>query len=801
MGTLWQDVRYGCRMLARNPGFATAVVVILAVGIGANTVFFSIINSVLFRPLPFEEPDELVMVYQNNPQQGWTTVSPGAFAQWRKRSTAFEHMVAHHDQRFTLTGSGVAEIVAGACVSPGFFETLGVRPAMGRAFLREEEEAGSNNVAVLSYGLWRRRFGADPNVLGKTLIVNGTGVSIIGVLPREFSYPCLRDAELWVPLVVTEHDRANYGGHWLQVVARLKDGVTMEQADAQMNGIALQIVQEFPEGNRGLTAVFLCGLHELVVAGTDKYLFALFGATACVLLIACANVAGLLLARLPGRQKELAVRVAMGAQSSRIARQLLTESSLLAVLAGTFGFLLSIWGVQLARGWILTGFPLVERVGIDARVLAFTAAVSILTGLLLGLAPLLQLGRGALTEFLKEETTRVMGGARACRLRAALIVFEVALAVVLLIGGGVMIRSLMKLAGVAPGFRSDHLLTVGVHLPPYGSAQPPPAFFEQLLPRVQRLPSVQSAAVVSYLPTQYASRYSAVDEETAAQDGEGPQAAYRAVSPSYFDTMGIPLLKGRDFSEQDIEGRPYVAIVNERLARTCWPDQDPIGRRLKPGGPRSEHPWLTVVGVVASTNDPLNHGYNLEMYRPLAQFSKTAMTLVVRTKGDPMALARAVRTQIADLDPDVPVSRITTMKRLLWGNLSLYRFITMLPAVFAATALLLAIVGLYGMMSYLVSQRTREIGIRMALGAGVGAVLRMVIGEGMKLALIGLLLGLGAALVAVRILARYLYEVSPRDPATFVVVALLLTTAAFAACYLPARRAARIDPMVALRYE
>jgi len=456
----------------------------------------------------------------------------------------------------------------------------------------------------------------------------------------------------------------------------------------------------------------------------------------------------------------------------------------------------------LARAYIPGDFPLIENIRIDGRVLGFNMAASVFTGLLFGLAPALQAGKSTLMKSLKEQTTRVAGGARNYRFRAGLIACEVALATVLLAGSVLMTRSLIKVVRTPPGFRPDHLLTMRIQTPPYSrSGQRPAVFFQRLLEEVKAIPTVHSAAAVSYLPTQQYDRMSAVTERAAAQNKGGPQAAYRSVTPGFFRAMGIPLLKGRDFDEQDIQGRSSVVIVNERMARMFWPNEGSIGRRLKPGGPKSDYPWLTVIGVVGSTNDPVNTGWEYEMYRPVSQDPETTMFLVVRTKGKPMDLARSIRTQVSNLDPDVPVSHINSMRRVLSDHVSVYRFITVLPSIFAATALLLAGVGLYGMMSYLVKQRTREIGIRMALGAGVGAILRMVIGEGMKLALIGLLLGLGAALVAVRILARYLYEVSPRDPATFVVVALLLMAAAFAACYLPARRAAKIDPMVALRYE
>jgi putative ABC transport system permease protein len=799
MVTLWQDIRYGFHMLIRSPGFTIVVVLVLALGIGANTVFFSIINGILFKPLSFDDPDELVWLNQKDPLSGETLVSSGAFIQWREHNTVFEHTAAYSTHDFTLTGSGDAEIVKAACVTGDFFRILGIQPLMGRQFYPEDEDVSRGYAAILSYGLWQRRFGSDPDIIGKMLTVEGLGMTIVGVLPRDFSYPLLKGTDLWVPRNLRVND---YGSHWLQVIARLKDVITIEQADVQMDGIALQIAREFPKGNKGLTEVSTQALQKVVVGDLDKYLYAVFGAAASVLLVACANVAGLLLARLPGRQKELSVRMVLGAGSERVARQLLTESILLAALGGGLGFVWSIWGIQLARAYIPGDFPLIENIRIDGRVLGFNMAASVFTGLLFGLAPALQVGKSTLMESLKEQTTRGVGGARSYRFRAGLIICEVALATVLLAGSVLMARSLIKVVGTTPGFRPERLLTMRIQIPPYSrSGQRPAVFFQQLLEEVKAIPTVNSAAAVSYLPTQQYDRTSAVTERAAAQNKGGPQAAYRSVTPGFFRAMGIPLLKGRDFDEQDIQGRPSVVIVNERMARMFWPNEDSIGRRLKTAGPKSDHPWLTVIGVVGSTNDPVNTGWQYEMYRPESQCPATTMFLVVRAKGAPMDLASNIRTQVSNLDPDVPVSHINSMRRVLSDHVSVYRFITVLPSIFAATALLLAGVGLYGMMSYLVKQRTREIGIRMALGARMSDVLRMVMWEGLTLALIGLAVGLPVAFAVLQAATRFLYQVSPSDPVSFLVAALLVIATAVAACYIPGRRATKIDPMTALRYE
>jgi predicted permease len=806
MRTIWQDVRYGLRMLGRSPGFTAVVVLLLALGIGANTVFFSVVNAVLLRPLPFRDPDRLVVMLQRDPAQGSVmTVSPAAFALWRQRNPVFERVTTGVRTGLMLTGTGETEILQGGYVYHAFFETLGIQPALGRSFLPEEEEPGKNGVAILSHGLWQRRFGGTRDVIGKTVGVNGTQLSIIGVMPSGFTYPLMKGVDLWAPLPLTAGDKGNFGGHWLQVIGRLKNGVTIEQANAAMDVLASQIAQEFPEGNEGLTAVRLWPLHQFVVAGADRLLWTLFAAVGCVLLIACANVAGLLLARLPTRRGELAVRMALGAGVGRIARLLLTESILQVLLAGSLGLLLSVWGIRFARAWIPAGFPLVENVSIDGRMLLFAVAVLVLIGVSLGVAPVWQIRGSALTESLKTEAARVVGGGQGHRLRAALVVFEMGAAAVLLTGGGLMIRSLANRMTAVTGFEPDRLLTMGIHFPPYGYSRPQStAVFHQLLGRLEALPSVRSAAGVTYLPTEAGSRWSAVSDEAAARDGEGPQAAYRAATPGYFRTMGIPLLKGRDFAERDVPGQPEVAIINDRLARHCWPNEDPIGRLLKPGGPKSEHPWLTVVGVVENTensaHDPQTGSYELEMYRPLNQHPSVGARLVVRTEGDPLTVVHDIRSQVVEVNPDIAVSSVRTARQILSEGLSGYRVITVLPGMFAAAALLLAAVGLYGTIHHSVSQRQHEIGIRMALGAGIGPVLRMVMRQGLKMVLVGLAAGLIVARAVVHVVSPYLYQVAPTDPATFAAVALLFIAVAALACYIPARRAAGINPMAALRH-
>ncbi|HEX8423880.1 MAG TPA: ABC transporter permease, partial [Pyrinomonadaceae bacterium] len=606
MGDLWQDLRYGLRMMWKNPGFTVVAVIALALGIGANSAIFSVVNTVLLRPLPYKDPERLVMVWEDDTKGGYPRNTPAAanYVDWRDQNGVFEGMAAIADQNFNLTGTGEPEKIEGRRVSANLFPMLGVEPQAGRAFLAEEDQPGRNRVVVISYGLWQRRFGADAKIIGQSLNLNGESYTVVGVMPSHFQFPT-REDELWVPLAFTPQEAANRGRHYLQVVARMKPGVTLEQAQAEMNTIAARLQQQYPNQNTDIGAT-VTPLHEQVVGDIKPALLILLGAVGFVLLIACANVANLLLARAAVRQKEISIRVALGASRLRLIRQFLTESVLLAVVGGVVGLLLSLWGVSLLKAFIPENISQVEAITIDARVLGFTLLVSLLTGLIFGLAPATQASSLNLNETLKEGGRDSAAGSRGNRIRNLLVVTEVAVSLILLIGAGLLINSFLRLRNVDPGFRADHLLTMQVELPTlkYPEHAQRTTFYREMLSRVEALPGVKSAAVTTNLPLYRQGNSIGVSIEgqpdPAPGQGKRPSVTTRVVSPHYFQTMGISLLQGREFVEQDRAEVPAVAVINETMARRFWPDQDPTGRRLTPGSPTSTDPddWITVVGVV-----------------------------------------------------------------------------------------------------------------------------------------------------------------------------------------------------------
>jgi len=811
LGDLWQDLGYGMRMLLKNPGFTVVAVIALALGIGANSAIFSVVNTVLLRPLPYQDPDRLVMVWEDRTKQGFPRDTPAAgnFSDWRDQNQVFEGMAAIADQSFNLTGTGEPERIDGKRVSANLFQLLGVEPQLGRAFLPEEDQPGGNRVVVISHGLWQRRFGSDASITGKPLTLNGESYLVVGVMPPQFQFPG-PDDELWVPIALTSEQAANRRRHYLQVIARIKPGVGLEQAQTELNTIATRLQQQYPNTNTNVGAAVV-PLHEQFVGDIKPALFVLLGAVGFVLLIACANVANLLLARAAVRQKEITIRMALGASRMRLIRQFLTESMLLAALGGIVGLLLSLWGVSLLKAFIPENISQAAAITIDARVLGFTLLVSALTGLIFGLAPAAQTSSFNLNETLKEGGRDSVAGSRGNRMRGLLVIAEVAVSLILLIGAGLLINSFLRLRNVDPGFRADNLLTMQVVLPElkYPDQARRSAFYTELISRIEALPGVNSAAVTNWIPLvrQGDSIGFSIEgrPDPAPGQGQRPSVVTRVVSPHYFQTMGIGLLQGRGFVEQDRVDAPAVAVINETMARRFWPDQDPLGKRITPAAAASADPddWITIVGVAKDVRQfELVADPKPQMYLSYQQVEFFApRNLVVSTAVDPLGLAATVRKTVWEIDKDQPVSNIRTMEEVLSESIARQRFSMLLLGIFAGVALVLAAVGIYGVMSYSVAQRTHEIGIRMALGARRSDVLKLTVGGGLKLVLAGVAIGLAAAFILTRVMSSLLFGVSATDPTTFIIISLVLIAVAVLASYIPARRATRIDPMVALRYE
>lgn len=808
MNSLWQDIRFAARMLWKNKGVTVIAIITLALGIGANTAIFSVVNAALLRPLPFENPNELVQIWGTQPQLDTAPMSPANFLDWRNQNRVFERIVAYTSRSFNLSGSGEPERIRATRVTDGLFELLGARPALGRAFLREEDQPGGNKVVILSHALWQRRFNANPEIVGQTLMLSDQAYMVVGVMPPSFAFPNAR-MEMWTPMAFSPAEQATRDTNFLSVIARLRRGVSLEQARSNMETLARAQQEQYPASNAGI-GVKLVSLNDQIIGDARPVLYLLLGAVGFVLLIACANVANLLLARAASRRKEMAVRAALGASRWRVVRQLLTESVVLALLGGGLGLLLAFWMLDLLVALQPTNIPRLTEVGIDRGALFFTLAISLLTGVVFGLAPSLQASNPDLSEALKEGGRSATAGAGRQRMRSALVVVEVALSLALLIGAGLMIKSFVRLLQVDPGFSPENVLTMELALPiaRYADAPQQTAFFQQTLERVGNLPGVESASVTTDIPLYGGNSTSfSVEGRPPPASGQRPLTEYRSVSHDYFRAMGISLLKGRAFTERDATGATGVVIINETLARRFFPDEDPVGRRIGLSGPPD---WREIVGVV---RDARNYGLDEEV-RPEAFIpylqntpgylagAASSMNLVVRTaSSDPLSMTAAVKAQVHAIDRDQPVYNVKTMEQYLADSLARRRFNMMLLTVFAGVALLLAAIGIYGVMNHSVTQRTHEVGIRIALGAGRGDVLRMIVGQGMILTLLGVALGLAASFALTRLLAGLLYGVSATDPLTFVAIPLVLSAVALAATYIPARRATKIDPMVALRYE
>jgi putative ABC transport system permease protein len=796
-----QDLKYGLRMMRREPGFASIAVLTLALGIGANTAIFSVVNAVLLRPLPYRDPARLVTVLHD----GWKPVAPANFLDWREQSQSFESIAAAQSWNLTLTGLDRPEQLNVLQTSVEMFHLLGVDAALGRTYGAGEDQPGREHVVVLSHGLWQRRFGGDRSVVGRQVTLDGEPYTVVGVMPPDFQFAPFwaTHAEAWLPLNLGARvtDRR---GQSLRVFARLKPGVTREQAQAEMETVSRRLEEQYPRTNEGLT-VAVDSLHEKVVGKSRPALLVILGAVGFVLLIACANVANLTLAKSAMRRKEIAVRIALGAGRGRVIRQLLTESLTLSLAGGGAGLLLASWSNTALASLGPDTLPRVRTVGLDTNVLLFTLGLSVLAGLLFGLAPALRSTKTDLTKSLKDKARGSSSDRHQERVRQLLVVGEIAVSLVLLVGGGLMMRSFLRLTSVDPGFDPRGVLTATVPLagPRYSTDEQRAAFFRRLTEQLGAAPGVKSASAINHLPLggDVWTFGFTVEGRPAPSDAERPSAVYRVARPDYFRTMGAALLKGREFTERDDASSPGVVIVNEAFARRQWPGEEPLGKRITLNGEGTKQ--REVVGVVRDlkqgewASEPKQ-----EMYLPHSQAaSPRSMTLVIRASSDLSKIEPLVQREVWAIDKDLPVSQIIDMEDVVAESVGQQRFNTLLIGVFAASALILAAVGVYGVMSHTVAQRTHEIGVRMALGARERDVLGMVIRQGLLLTLFGLAIGLVGALALTRVMNSILYEVSATDPLVFVGVAAALTLSALLACYVPARRATKVDPMVALRYE
>ncbi|MGA9626780.1 MAG: ABC transporter permease [Bryobacteraceae bacterium] len=800
---MFSDIRYAFRSLAARPGFTVTAILMLALGIGANTSIFSALDATLLRPLPFAEPDRLVGVYESyQGRPGGNGVA--AFLDWRQQNTVFEDIaltefdaIALTDEK--LTGSDAPERILGASVTTAFFPLLGIQPLLGRVFLPDEDNPGKDTEIILSHGFWQRRFGSRRDAIGQSLTVHGRPYTVIGVMPPGFRWSSGAPSEYWVPLA---YDRqASWRvQHQYGAIARLKRGVSMATAQAQMSAIAQRVEQQFPATNKGW-GVLVAPLSEEFVGDARPALLVLSLAVGFVLLIACANVANLMLARAAGRAREIAIRGALGASRGQIIRLVLAESILLSLAAGALGLILALWGVDLLSARLPAYVDLLRPIEIDGRALAFTLAVSIATGILFGLAPALRSSKGGVHEALKSAGPSAgMSPARG-RFLKAVTVCEIALAVILVISGGLLIKSFAGLFAVNLGFRTENLLTmhVGLPWPQYRAEERRMAFYQDLLKRVGSLPGVESAGAVDMLPMSknYSGGGFTIEGRAAPDTWKKMSAQFLTATPSYFRAAGVPLRRGRLFTDQDVPGSPAVILINETMARRFWPNEDPIGQRIRRGTR-----VLTIVGIVGDVrhNGPAKET-DPQFYFPYAQQPSGTMSLAVRTAAEPLKLAAAVRAEIRGMEREAQVTRVQTMERSLSDSVAGPRVLTVLLGSFAGFALVLAAMGLYGVIAYSVSQRTHELGVRIALGADRGDVLKLVLGEALVLAVAGITIGMAGAFAGTRLLSSLLYRVAARDPAIFVAVPVLLALVALAASYVPARRAAAIEPLAALRCE
>ena len=798
MGGVWQDLRYGVRMLFKHRGFTAIAVLTLGLGIGANTAIFSVVNAVVLQPLPFDQPDRLIWMWGKFSQGERASTSPPDFLDYRAQNSTFEEFAAMRFSSYNLTGDAEPERIIAADVTTNFFRTLGVRPIQGRAFAPEEEQTGSSQVAIISEGLWRRRFGGVVPIVGKPLLLDGRSYTVVGVASNAGRLP--EDTDVWVPITFDSPDMKIRRFHFLRAIGRLKPGVSLQQAQADMDSVAIGLEKLYPDSNT-TWRLRLVPLREQLLGDIRTGLYVLLGAVAFVLLIACANVANLLLARATGRQKEIAIRSAMGARPRRLIRQLLTESIVLSTTGGAIGLLLAMWGTQLLMKLAPDSISRANEIGIDNRVLAFTLTLSVLSGIVFGLVPALQTSKPDLNESLKEGGKGAGAGTGHNRTHGLLVVAEMALALVLLVGAGLLVQSFRQLQNVEPGFDPANALTMRLFLSEsrYGEPGKASAFVDQVLERVAALPGVKAVGTTTHLPLRGGGdTYFKIEGRPFKDANQQVTALNPAISHDFLRSMGIKLLKGRPFSEQETKAPIKTVRINEAFEHEYFPGEDALGQRLIID--MGESLTCEIVGVTQSIKQfSLESQPTPTMYLPSLNVGRP--NLVVRPEGDPLAMASAVRAAVQSLDKDQPLANVRSMEQLLSTSVAEPRFRTMLLSAFAALALALAGVGIYGVMSYAVARRTHEIGIRMALGASSGDTLKLVVGQGMTLALIGVAVGLGAAFGLTRLLSSLLFGVSPTDPLTFTAIAVLLTSVAGVACYIPARRATRLDPMTALRCE
>jgi putative ABC transport system permease protein len=808
--TLIQDLRYGARMLLKNPGFTLIAVLTLALGIGANTAIFSVINAILLKPLRYPQSDLLVQIWQTNPRANrWGEwISYPAFVDYRMRNRVFEDTATYRPWLWNMTGGDRPEALLGARVTSNLFSVLGVQPMLGRSFLPEEDQPGRSQVVILSHGLWLRRFGSDPGVVGKVIVMDGQNYTVVGVMPPGFDLPYNVPAstfasDIWTP-PGDDQEREDRGSPNYRVLARLKPGVSIRQAQADLETVARGIGEQHPE-NREMSAMVV-GLQQNLVKESRPTLLLLLGAVGLVLLIACANVANLQLTRATARQKEAAIRFALGAGRLRLIRQLLTESLLLALLGGVAGLLLAVWGVGLLVK-LGPDLPSLQEVSIAPRVVGFALVLSLATGVIFGMAPAFQGSRINLNETLKESGARAQAGTGRGRTRSLLVIAQMALALTLLVSAGLLIQSFIRLQKVDPGFNPRGVLMAYLMLPSAKYAEPgrQAAFLKEAIGQIEASPGVESAGGASAVPLSGWNDAGYFSVEGRPWPGPGEpviDAEQPKITPEYFRAMGIPVLKGRAFTWADNENSPDVAIVSEDLVRRYWPDEDPIGKRLSINNRNGQPVWRQVVGVVKDVkHDALTSPIRPAIYVPVSQLSSTSAILAVRARTDPAGLVAAIRRAVTAADNEQPVLKLTTIERSISDSASQRRFQTQALTVFAAVALTLAAIGIYGVMAYTVSRRTHEIGIRVALGAPRRDILRMIVIQGMRLTLIGVVIGLAGALALARLMKGLLFGVSATDPLTYALIALLLTIVALLACWIPARRATKVDPMTALRVE